>query len=63
MIDRFSAGQKLRAIVRELELRRAVYPRQVTMGKMTAGQAREQIAIMEAIRDDYAKLAERERLL
>lgn len=63
MTHQFSAGRKLRAIARELEFRRAVYPRQVATGKMTASHAREQIAIMEAIRDDYAKLAERERLL
>jgi hypothetical protein len=63
MTQSFTATEKHRAIIRELEFRRSVYPRQVTLGKMSPHQASEQIAIMEAIAADYAKIAEKDRLL
>lgn len=63
MAQVFTAADKHRAIIREIEMRRSVYPRQVTMGKMSPHHAAEQIAIMEAIAADYAKQAEKERLL
>lgn len=43
---------------REVKQRRYVYPRLVGGGKMTPEFAHRQIEIMEAIRDDYLKLAD-----
>ena len=45
--------QKRKAIVREIKMRKRVYPRWVQDGRMTQETADEQIAIMEAILDDY----------
>lgn len=59
----FSAQQKLDAINRELGFRRTVYSRRVAEQRMSQKQMDEQIAIFEAIRDDYEKLAAGERLL
>ena len=44
---------KLREIDRELAMRRSVYPHWVLSRRMDAGAAERQIAIMEAIADDY----------
>lgn len=57
------AVEKLRAIEREIGYRRVVYPRRVMEKKMTQRQADWQLAVMEAIRDDYMKLAKEEQLL
>jgi hypothetical protein len=59
----FTAAEKHRAAQREVELRKAIYPNRVMHGAMSQREADRQIAIMQAIADDYAKLAERERLL
>jgi hypothetical protein len=59
----FSASEKHRAIMRELKMRRGVYPHWVSVGKITPQEAAHQIAIMEAIAEDYEKLAQSERLL
>ena len=59
----FSAAEKHRAVVREIEFRKYVYPRRVMKGDMSQAQADKQIALMEAIAADYAKLMEAERLL
>lgn len=58
-----NATVKLAAIERELKYRRRVYPRWVAEGKMTDGFAAAQIAIFEAIADDYRTQSEQERLL
>lgn len=63
MSHRFSASDKLKAVERELGYRRRVFARRVAEQKMTQAQADREIAIFTAIRDDYAKLAEGERLL
>ena len=57
------AVEKLKAIEREIAMRRMVYPRRVSENKMTQRQADYQLAVMEAIRDDYMKLAKEEQLL
>jgi hypothetical protein len=63
----FTAAEKLTAIRRELKLRRSAYPRWVDAGKMTPHQAAHEIAVMEAIEQDYlidVEMAERQgRLL
>jgi hypothetical protein len=60
---RFTAGEKLAAVERELGYRRRVYSRRVADRTMTQTLADEQIAVFEAIRSDYIALAEKERLL
>jgi hypothetical protein len=59
----FTAEQKRKAVDRELSYRRRVYARRVADGKMSPQLAAEQIAIFEAIEDDYAAAEQRERLL
>jgi hypothetical protein len=62
-ITEYSARSKLGAIERELKYRRRVFPRWVEEGRMTDGLASSQIAIFEAIADDYRALAAKERLI
>jgi hypothetical protein len=59
----FSAQEKLDAVERELRFRRRVYPRRVDDGRMTKASADAQIALFEAIAEDYRALAAGERLL
>jgi hypothetical protein len=59
----FTATTKLGAVERELKYRRRVYPRLIADGKMTDGLAAAQIAVFEAIADDYRELAKKERLI
>ena len=61
--ERHSAGQKQRAVMRELQMRRRVYPRWVEQGRMSPHQAAEEISLMEAILEDYNQLVSKERLL
>jgi hypothetical protein len=44
---------KLACVQRELRMRREVYPRRVVNKKMSQAQADREIAVMEAIVDDY----------
>jgi len=55
----FTAEEKCKEALRELRMRRAVYPHSA----ITRQTAERRIAIMQEIADDYAKLAEKERLL
>ena len=59
----YTATEKLAEIERELKMRRDVYRRKVEIGHMAPHTAAAQIEIMEAIRDDYERLAAKERLL
>jgi hypothetical protein len=59
----FTNEEKLQAVRRELNYRRRVYANRVRDAKMTREHADQQIAIFEAIEDDYEKLAHGERLL
>lgn len=49
----YTKADKLAAIEREIRQRKRVYPRLIAQGKMTDGFAAAQIAVMEAIADDY----------
>ena len=49
----FSREQKREAILREITFRERVYERRVAEGKMSQKFADEQIAIFEAIAEDY----------
>lgn len=59
----FTVRQKIEAIQRELSLRSHVYPNRVATGRMTQALADYQIAIFDAILDDYKQLSHDERLL
>jgi hypothetical protein len=59
----FTAQQKREAVDRELTYRRRVFARLVDAGKMKQSLMDQQIAIFEAIRDDYAKAEASERLI
>jgi len=64
MADRiFTADEKLAAVRRELNMRRRVYPRWVSNGKMSQAKADEETAVMEAIVADYERQVAGERLL
>lgn len=49
----FTNQQKRDAALREVKYRKRVYARLVSDGRMTQAKADEQIAIMQAIADDY----------
>lgn len=51
----FTREMKREAIERELKYRRSVYARRVSDGKMSQKAADYQIAVFEAILEDYAK--------
>lgn len=59
----FTATEKHRAMIRELEFRRYVYPKRVMAGQMSQREMDWEVQIFEAISEDYRKLAEKERLL
>lgn len=59
----FTAQDKLDAVKRELGYRRHVYARRVAEGRMTQAKADREIAVMEAISQDYETQAGKERLL
>ncbi|MBK6800322.1 MAG: hypothetical protein IPG83_02225 [Novosphingobium sp.] len=64
MADRiFTADEKLAAVRRDLNMRRRVYPRWVSNGKMNQAKADEETAVMEAIVADYERQVQGERLL
>ena len=60
---KFTASEKHRELLREIEMRKSVYPRRVMTGSMSQRQADRQIAIMEEIAEDYRAQTEKERLL
>jgi hypothetical protein len=59
----YTTEQKLKAIERELALRRRVYARQIMTHRISQQFADEQIAIFEAIRRDYLDIEAKEKLL
>jgi hypothetical protein len=60
---KYSAHDKLTAIDRELAYRRRVYPRLVANHQVSQQHANYQIAVLEAIADDYRELVKKEQLL
>jgi len=63
MPERITVEDKRRSAERELGMRRRVYPRWVEIKKMTQAMSDREIAIMEAIVDDYRALEAKERLI
>lgn len=59
----FTAKQKHDAIKRELSYRKYIYPKKVDYKSMSQKLADYQIAIFEAILQDYAEAEKKERLL
>ena len=55
---KYTAAEKHKSVLRELAFRRTVYARRVEMRTMTQVKADFEIGIMQAIVDDYRKLAE-----
>lgn len=55
--------EKRDAVKREIAMRRRVYPRWVSDGRMTRAKADAEIAVMEAILADYEALVSKEMLL
>ena len=51
----FTHRQKREAVLREIKMRKRVYPNQVRQERMTQEEADHQIAVMEAIAADYAE--------
>jgi hypothetical protein len=59
----FTTTDKHREALRELAMRRRLYPRWIEKGTMTPKDAARQIAVMEQIAADYELAAKQERLL
>jgi predicted deacetylase len=59
----FTAEEKHREALRELAMRKRLYPWWIEKGVMTAADAARKIAIMAAITEDYAQAAQQELLL
>jgi hypothetical protein len=59
----FTAQDKLDAVQREIGKRKHVYPRLVAEKKLSPAKSAREIAVMEAIAEDYRVLAEKERLI
>ena len=59
----FTAKQKHDAIKRELSYRKYIYPKKIDYGTMSQKLADYQIAIFEAILQDYVEAEKKERLL
>jgi hypothetical protein len=60
---KYSAQEKHRELLREIEMRKSVYPRRVMTGSMSKRQADRQIAILQEIAEDYRAKVDKERLL
>lgn len=58
-----TTADKLACLKREIAMRKRVYPRWVEAGRLSSAKAADEIAIMEAIMEDYRSMAEKERLL
>ncbi len=58
-----TTADKLTCVERELKYRQRVYARLVGEGKMSQGKATLELAIMQAIIEDYRQAAEKERLI
>ncbi|TFL16400.1 hypothetical protein [Jannaschia formosa] len=55
MTARFTRRQKRDAILREIKMRKRVYPSQIRQERMTQEEADHEIDVMEAIAADYAE--------
>jgi len=51
----FTVEDKLKAVMREIAMRKAVYPKWVDQKKMSEAAAEREIAVMEEIAEDYRR--------
>jgi hypothetical protein len=51
--SKYTDQDKFRCLVRELAMRRRVYPRLIGSGRMPVHEAQHELALMEAIVADY----------
>ena len=49
----FTRVEKLKALEREIEMRKRVFPKRVDKGLMKQDEADRQVAVMEEIAEDY----------
>ena len=59
----FTAEEKYQEVMRELKLRRRLYPHWVEIGKLDASDAKRRIDVLQAIAADYEEQTQKERLL
>lgn len=59
----FTAEEKYQELMRELKLRRRLYPHWIVMGKLDEAEAKRRIETLEEIAQEYAQQAQGERLL
>lgn len=59
----FSIAEQIKEAVRELHVRKSVYPRQVSSAKMKQADADRRIALQQAIIDSLQSLAKDEALI
>ncbi len=53
----FTIEEQIKAVEREISMRKKVYPRRVAMDQMGQSQADYQIAVMEAVKETLLKTA------
>jgi hypothetical protein len=63
MTEHFTADELHHCALREVRMRRRVYPRWVQNGKISFKHAQEEIEKMQAIAEHFAELVIKERLL
>lgn len=59
----FTATEKREAAEREVKMRQRVYPRWIAANRITQQKADHEIAVMEAIAEDYRHLEREDQLL
>jgi hypothetical protein len=57
----FTFEQKMYCAKREVALRRQVYPGQVRLGRMEPDEAKQEIAKMQEIAEDYQRAVDRQK--
>lgn len=60
MTVKCTAQDKFKELLREIKQRQHVYPRLIDAGKLTKQKADQQLAVIEAIAEDYRDAADRE---
>jgi len=62
-MNRVSITEQIRAVEREIAMRRRVYPAWIRNGRMTQRKADDEIAAMRAVLETLCKVQQSERLL
>ena len=56
-MSEITTADKIKCLRREIAMRKNVYPKWIESGRMTQEAADREIAVMQAIHDDYSKEA------